>query len=60
MDDPIRHVVVLMMENHSFDQMLGSLASVYKDLDGVDPKNLRNNPDYPDASKLFPQCQLSL
>jgi len=54
MVDPIRHVVVLMMENHSFDQMLGSLSSVYKDLDGIDPSNLRTNPDYPDPSKVFP------
>jgi phospholipase C len=23
--DPIKHVIVLMMENRSFDQMLGSL-----------------------------------
>jgi phospholipase C len=42
--DPIRHVVVLMLENHSFDQMLGSFQSVYPDLEGVDP-NLRSNLD---------------
>jgi phospholipase C len=35
-DDPIKHVVLLMMENHSFDQMLGCLQDVYPDLDGVD------------------------
>jgi phospholipase C len=29
---PIKHVVVLMLENHSFDQMLGSMP----DVDGVD------------------------
>ena len=34
--DPIKHVVLLMLENHSFDQMLGSLQSVYPQLDGVD------------------------
>src|SRR6266850_2994139 len=34
--DPIKHVVLLMLENHSFDQMLGSLQGVYPDLDGVD------------------------
>jgi phospholipase C len=34
--DPIKHVVLLMLENHSFDQMVGSLQSVYPDLDGVD------------------------
>jgi phospholipase C len=35
-DDPIRHVVHLVLENRSFDQMLGSLSSIYPDLDGVD------------------------
>lgn len=34
--DPIKHVVLLMLENHSFDQMIGSLQSVYPELDGVD------------------------
>ena len=34
--DPIKHVVLLMLENHSFDQMLGSLQSICADLDGVD------------------------
>src|SRR5688500_4843616 len=36
-DDPIRHVVVLMLENRSFDQMLGAMQEVYPDLDGVPP-----------------------
>jgi phospholipase C len=35
-DSPIKHVVLLMMENHSFDQMLGCLQSEYPTLDGVD------------------------
>src|SRR5690349_12937698 len=33
--DPIRHVIVLMLENRSFDQMLGALQDVYPDLDGA-------------------------
>ncbi|WP_206997053.1 alkaline phosphatase family protein [Trinickia mobilis] len=33
--DPIKHVVLLLMENHSFDQMLGSLDAVHKGLDGI-------------------------
>jgi len=34
--DPIEHVVLLMLENRSFDQTLGSLSSVYpNDLDGI-------------------------
>ena len=39
MTDPIEHVVLLMLENHSFDQMLGALKGVYSDLDGVDEGN---------------------
>jgi hypothetical protein len=37
-DDPIKHVVLLMFENHSFDQMLGCFKQVYPGFDGVDPK----------------------
>jgi phospholipase C len=39
-----------MMENHSFDQLLGCMKSIYPDLEGVDQANLRSNPDYPDAT----------
>ncbi len=35
--DRINHVVVLMLENRSFDHMLGDLSQVYEDLDGIDP-----------------------
>jgi phospholipase C len=35
MSDPIEHVVLLLMENHSFDQMLGCLDEVHDGLDGV-------------------------
>lgn len=45
-DDPIRHVVVLILENHSFDQMLGCLKKVYPHLEGVDLDNLRQNSDH--------------
>jgi phospholipase C len=34
-DDPIKHVVLLALENHSFDQMLGGLQEVFPDLEGV-------------------------
>jgi phospholipase C len=34
--DPIKHVIVLMLENHSFDQMLGCFQGVYPELDGID------------------------
>src|SRR6267154_1716583 len=35
--DPIKHVVVLILENHSFDQMLGCFKAVYTELEGIDP-----------------------
>lgn len=43
--DPIRHVVVLMLENRSFDHMLGGLASLVPGLDGVDPTAPGSNID---------------
>jgi phospholipase C len=33
--DPIEHVIVLMLENRSFDHMLGALSATIADLDGV-------------------------
>src|SRR6202165_924560 len=44
-ESPIRHVVLLMLENHSFDQMLGCLKSINPDLDGVDRDHPRFNKD---------------
>jgi phospholipase C len=41
--DGLRHVVVLMMENRSFDHMLGSLAADDSRIDGV--KSTLSNPD---------------
>jgi phospholipase C len=45
MSDPIKHVVVLMLENHPFDQMLGSFQSVFPEVEGVDPDNPNSNQD---------------
>src|ERR1700730_18638075 len=41
-DDPIKHVVVLALENHSFDQMLGCMKELYPELDGVIPGTHQN------------------
>jgi phospholipase C len=46
-----------MMENHSFDQMLGSLSSVIPGLDGIDLKALKSNPDFPDITKPVTQSE---
>jgi phospholipase C len=34
--DALKHIVVLMMENRSFDHMLGSLKAMNPQIDGVD------------------------
>jgi phospholipase C len=57
MADAIEHVVVLMMENHSFDQMLGSLSGEITGLDGIDPDHPKSNPDYPDAGNSIVQAE---
>jgi phospholipase C len=41
--DKLQHIVVLMMENRSFDHMLGSLTAVNPKIDGVTPD--LSNPD---------------
>lgn len=58
-NDPIKHVVVLMMENHSFDQLLGWTKSLYPTLEGVDPNNLKSNPDFPNAATVIKQSPTS-
>lgn len=45
MSDPIRHIVHLILENRSFDQMLGCFRAVYPRLDGIDPAAPRSNAD---------------
>ena len=41
--DQLRHIVVLMMENRSFDHMLGSLKAVNQQIDGITDQ--LSNPD---------------
>ena len=41
--DKLQHIVVLMMENRSFDHMLGSLKALDNRIDGVTDQ--LNNPD---------------
>jgi phospholipase C len=44
--DPFRHIVLLMLENRSFDHMLGALQAVVPGLDGVPAGGPpRTNPD---------------
>jgi phospholipase C len=55
--DPIKHVIVLMFENHSFDQMLGCFKEIYPKLEGVDPNNPGSNKDSTD--QVYPQRKCS-
>jgi phospholipase C len=55
--DPIDHVVVLALENRSFDRMLGALKAVYPELQGVDPANAAGNAG--PHGKLFQQPNAS-
>jgi phospholipase C len=43
--DPIEHVVVVMLENQSFDRVLGCMKPVNPAIDGVDPAQPGSNPD---------------
>ncbi|HWK09883.1 MAG TPA: alkaline phosphatase family protein [Vicinamibacterales bacterium] len=44
--DALQHVVVVMMENRSFDHMLGSLEADDPRIDGIDPADAtQSNPD---------------
>ncbi len=45
--DPIRHIVVLMLENRSFDHMLGDATKLYSDLAGIP----QTGPKYSNAGK---------
>lgn len=57
--DPIKHVVVLMMENHSFDQILGWLKLLHPALEGIDASNPNSNPDFPNTSARVAQSTTS-
>lgn len=43
--DKLQHIVVLMMENRSFDHMLGSLKAVNPLIDGIAAQDAFSNPD---------------
>jgi phospholipase C len=58
MPDPIKHVVLLMLENHSFDQMMGALEGVYPDLDGV-PDDLPSRFNRSLTGKEIPQAPVT-
>jgi phospholipase C len=54
---PISHVVVLMMENHAFDRMLGWTRQRWPGIEGVDPDHPLSNPDDPPSNPPIPQAE---
>jgi phospholipase C len=52
--DSLKHIVVLMMENRSFDHMLGGLTAINPKIDGVKP-GLSNPDTSPAANAVSPQ-----
>ena len=55
--DKLQHIVVLMMENRSFDHMLGSLKAENPAIDGVDPNTFSNPDTNGNAVKPQPNAQ---
>jgi phospholipase C len=51
--DPIKHVVVLVLENRSFDHMLGACQGVKPDIDGIPPLGPQRSNSY--GGKTYPQ-----
>ena len=51
--DPIKHVVVLALENRSFDHMLGACQGVKSDIDGIPPLGPQRSNSY--GGKTYPQ-----
>jgi len=49
--DSIKHVIVLMLENHSFDQMLGFMGLTDPNINGVNQTRFNINPI--DGSKVY-------
>ena len=52
--DSLKHIVVLMMENRSFDHMLGGLTAINPKIDGIKP-GLSNPDTSPGANPVSPQ-----
>src|ERR1039457_6585679 len=53
--DSIDYVIVLMLENRSFDQMLGAFQQVYPDLDGIPPGGSKRTDQYSKTGKEYQQ-----
>jgi len=60
MDDNIRHVILLALENRSFDQMLGGLNADIPDIEGVSAahSNIGSAKTYPQAPTTVRQLKI--
>lgn len=53
--DPVSHVVAIMLENQSFDRLLGCMRTVYPGAEGIDPAAPLGNLD-PDSGQAIWQA----
>ena len=56
MPDHISHVVLLLLENQSFDRMLGCFREIYPDLEGIAPPGQPANFNTDAAGVKYEQC----
>jgi phospholipase C len=55
MNDRIKHIVVLMLENNSFDRMLGAFQQIYPDLEGI-PSDVPPRANRDDTNREYLQA----
>ena len=53
--DPIEHMIVLMLENRSFDHMLGVFQQVYAKVDGIPREGAPRTDRYAKTGKEYEQ-----
>ena len=44
---PFDHLIVVMMENHSFDNLIGALSQTHRDVDGLTLRHRRTRAPTP-------------
>jgi phospholipase C len=55
MPDPIKHVILLLLENQSFDRILGCFRDVYPHLEGVNPRGTPTYTNLDDKGVIYEQ-----
>jgi phospholipase C len=54
-DDNIQHIIFLLLENQSFDRMLGCFRKIYPDMEGVNPTNRAPYSNVDDKGVVYEQ-----